>query len=279
MKHHPRFVRVNNAIRFVAHRRSGTPLPARILWQHGGVVDVGVQKRNDKGRPRSGTSPRPDLSAAEQILDAAAHLFAEGGFAATSTRAIADEVGIRQASLYYHFPSKEHMLEALLMRTVEPSARAGRYLAASALPAEVRLCALISFDTRQLLSAPHNVGSLYLLPEIRNDLFAPYRDERSTLRALYADLVAESVVGQVRAQLTPGSETLEYLVDVVFGMVESVITIRADRHHHDSELLVRTVAEGCLRVLGHTGDDVGRIAASADALGATVQSELEADRP
>ena len=46
----------------------------------------------------------------EEILAAAAGLFAERGYAATSTRLIADTVGIRQASLYYHFANKEQIL-------------------------------------------------------------------------------------------------------------------------------------------------------------------------
>ena len=51
----------------------------------------------------------------QKILACAAALFAEKGFTETTTRELAEAVGIKAASLYNHFPSKtailEHMLE------------------------------------------------------------------------------------------------------------------------------------------------------------------------
>ena len=228
------------------------------MWHDGSVTDHAVQPRAERGRPRSAAAHRPDLSATEQILDAAAQLFVERGFAATSTRAIADRVGIRQASLYYHFSSKEQILKVLLMRTVEPSTRVAAYLEAAPASAVVRLAALISFDTDQLTRSAHNLGTLYFLPEIRNDLLEPFRIERTRLRDTYAALIAASVEAEVRADLGPagsaGSESgLDYLVDVIFGLVESVIAIRADRPDEDADALVATILYSCLRVLGHDG--------------------------
>ena len=45
----------------------------------------------------------------------------ESGFSGTSTRAIADRVGIRQQSLYYHFAGKDEILVELLSGSVRPS--------------------------------------------------------------------------------------------------------------------------------------------------------------
>jgi TetR/AcrR family transcriptional regulator, cholesterol catabolism regulator len=53
------------------------------------------------------------------ILDAAAEVFAARGFHGASTQDIADVLGIRQASLYYYFPSKEVALEEVCLRGVE----------------------------------------------------------------------------------------------------------------------------------------------------------------
>ena len=47
------------------------------------------------------------------ILAAALKLFAERGYAGASIRELADAVGIQPASLYAHYPSKEHVLSAL----------------------------------------------------------------------------------------------------------------------------------------------------------------------
>ena len=48
-----------------------------------------------------------------QLLDAAARLFNERGYHATSMRDIAKEVGMLSGSIYYHFQSKEEMLLAV----------------------------------------------------------------------------------------------------------------------------------------------------------------------
>jgi AcrR family transcriptional regulator len=50
----------------------------------------------------------------QEILDAALELFAEHGYDKTSLRQIAEQVGVTKAALYYHFPSKEQILVALL---------------------------------------------------------------------------------------------------------------------------------------------------------------------
>ena len=56
------------------------------------------------------------LRRSEEIIDAAARMFAEHGYHGTSTQTIADVLGMRQASLYYYFPSKETALELVCVR-------------------------------------------------------------------------------------------------------------------------------------------------------------------
>ena len=50
-----------------------------------------------------------------EIVVAAAKVFAERGYHGATTQDIADVLGIRQASLYYYFPSKEAALEQVCM--------------------------------------------------------------------------------------------------------------------------------------------------------------------
>src|SRR5579863_1643361 len=57
-------------------------------------------------------APRQDNRRA-QLLNAAARLFRERGFHATSMRDIAKAVGMLSGSIYYHFDSKEEMLLAV----------------------------------------------------------------------------------------------------------------------------------------------------------------------
>ena len=53
-------------------------------------------------------------STKQKILDAALDLFSTQGFEPTSVSQIADAVGIRKASVYSHFGSKQEILDALL---------------------------------------------------------------------------------------------------------------------------------------------------------------------
>ncbi len=50
----------------------------------------------------------------KQILDAALQLFSEKGTARASVRDIAQAAGITDAAIYYHFPSKRELFEALI---------------------------------------------------------------------------------------------------------------------------------------------------------------------
>jgi AcrR family transcriptional regulator len=67
-----------------------------------------------------------------QIRSVALELFASQGYEQTSLREIADRVGITKASLYYHYPSKQ----ALLGAVVEPLLEDWRHVVheAEALP-------------------------------------------------------------------------------------------------------------------------------------------------
>jgi AcrR family transcriptional regulator len=63
----------------------------------------------------SGTSRRiPRGTGRQRLLDAAEELFATHGFTATTTRAIAERAGTSTGMVFYHFPSKEALLETLL---------------------------------------------------------------------------------------------------------------------------------------------------------------------
>ncbi len=59
------------------------------------------------------TPPVGDKTTKERIFDVALDLFAQKGFDAVSMREIAEAVGIRKASLYSHFSSKDDLLERL----------------------------------------------------------------------------------------------------------------------------------------------------------------------
>ncbi|MDT0435368.1 MULTISPECIES: TetR/AcrR family transcriptional regulator [Streptomyces] len=70
-----------------------------------------------KKKPQVTAAERPTAAARDrrrEILDTAAEVFAEQGYNATTVRKIADHAGMLAGSLYYHFDSKESMLEEIL---------------------------------------------------------------------------------------------------------------------------------------------------------------------
>jgi AcrR family transcriptional regulator len=56
-----------------------------------------------------------EISTKEKVFEVALDLFAQKGYDAVSMREIADAVGIRKASLYSHFSSKDDLLEQIFL--------------------------------------------------------------------------------------------------------------------------------------------------------------------
>ena len=60
-----------------------------------------------------------EVTTKERILNVAIDLFAVKGFDAVSLREIADAAGVRKATLYYYFTSKDEILEKILEYVLE----------------------------------------------------------------------------------------------------------------------------------------------------------------
>lgn len=176
------------------------------------------------GRPRHQQPSRPGATARDEILDAAAELFTTRGFASTSTRSIADAVGIRQSSLYHHFKTKDDILEDLLEGTVSSGLKFARAVAAepgNEVAPGSRLHAVALYDGAQLLSTRWNLGILYHLPEVRSARFARFLADRQELRRLYREL-------GTGLSLVDGTDSATAGGDLTFRLVESLISLRSD---------------------------------------------------
>lgn len=145
------------------------------------------------GRPRKNSPRRRGSTAREEILDASAELFTTQGFATTSTHQIAEAVGIRQASLYYHFPSKTEIFLTLLNSTIAPSLGLAEELDESEATPELRLWALVAAESRLLLTSGWNVGRLYQLPVANSDEFSEFHEARDALQGYFRHQAAAIV--------------------------------------------------------------------------------------
>ena len=197
------------------------------------------------GRPRKNRPRRRGANAREEILDASSELFTTQGFAMTSTHQIADAVGIRQASLYYHFPSKAKIFLTLLNSTIEPSLKLAQFLSTSDNPVTLRLWALVAAESRILLSSRWNVGRLYQLPVANSPEFDDYHQQKARLADYFRQSAAEIV----------GKQDLR--VDLPFHLALSAIEMRpndgiAPQPLRDDRLPAQSImlADAALTVLG-----------------------------
>ncbi|MFJ6415511.1 TetR/AcrR family transcriptional regulator [Paeniglutamicibacter sp. NPDC091659] len=198
------------------------------------------------GRPRSVPNSNLKQSPREQILDAAAELFVENGFKATTTRAIAERVGIRQASLYYHFNDKEEILAELLGASIRPTAEAVRRVEAlvdSSESAASALYALVRFDVETLIKTTHNIAILWLLPEMQNERYDNFRFERQELLQAYGRLGAAAASNEVSTTVSE-----EQLGAIMVHMTELIAQLR--RAGELDASFADVIAATCLRVCG-----------------------------
>jgi len=132
-------------------------------------------------------------------------MFVEQGYVATSTRQIADAVGLRQASLFHYFEKKEDILAELLDRTLRPAIAFARWLADETEPGPAALHALVWTDVHNLSTSLNNLASLQLLPEARQPRFDEFWVTREELRQRYGAQVRASL--SVPATDEPSSST------------------------------------------------------------------------
>ncbi|WP_084078824.1 TetR/AcrR family transcriptional regulator [Demequina sp. NBRC 110057] len=184
----------------------------------------------------------------DRILEAAAVLFVEQGYAATTTRQISAAVNIKQPSLYYHFPNKAAMLNELLIDTAKPSiAKARELLADEDRDPLARLLELIRFDVHLLASGPSNIGALYLLPETNEPMFGTFQALRQELVSTYGALLRRTIAAG-RADVDDPAATAALL----FSLVEGVILRRADDRNLDAARVADGIETATLRILGAT---------------------------
>jgi AcrR family transcriptional regulator len=161
-------------------------------------------------RPVSGPRRRT-----EAVLEAAALVFAERGFHGASTQDIADRLGMRQASLYYYFSSKEAALEEVCRRGIEHIIGDTELIAAGPGGATERLAAIMR---RHIEPLAENCASLRAyLHEVR---FLPKEARRriGKLARRYERIVEEVLEQGIAAgELRPDLD-VQIARDAILGM-------------------------------------------------------------
>ncbi|MFC3998861.1 TetR/AcrR family transcriptional regulator [Nocardiopsis sediminis] len=139
-----------------------------------------------------------------ELLDTAARVFAERGYAATTIREVADAAGMLAGSLYYHFESKEAMVDEILTGFLTDLWDAyDRVLAAGRDPrATLRALVEASFDTIHR----HRPAVVIYQNESRHlvlgDRFGYLGDARTRFREMWVGLLEQGAAeGAFRSDL------------------------------------------------------------------------------
>jgi AcrR family transcriptional regulator len=205
-------------------------------------IEAGASPARPIGRPRA--VPKPLVGdVREEILAVAAALFERDGYTSTSTRAIGLAVGLRQASLFHYFARKEDILTELLDQTLRPGLDLAGRISLKSLDADVALWMLTREDVANLCRGPHNLGALQLLPEVRGPQFGWFWRRRRQLFKEYSSQISRGIAAGSLPLADPWTTC-----DLVFGLVESVITARPQLRRRASTPSV--IADGALRLCG-----------------------------
>ncbi len=158
-----------------------------------------------------------------RVLDAAAKIFRDYGYAATTMRAIADEAELKAGSIYYHYKSKDELIAAVLergLRTVIDNVRGALAL----LPPDATKRQRIETAITAHLTAIIEKGDYTLATRrVFGQVPASVRNQNIKLRDSYAtlwqSLLTEAYeAGEFRSPLNPSIARLFLL-----GALNSVV--------------------------------------------------------
>lgn len=152
-----------------------------------------------QGESRTRTSGSEGVTY-ERVLREAAALFRTNGYDATTTRALAERLGVKKASLYHHVSGKEKLLYDLCMRSMDDMAvRIDEVLASEDGPVE-RLRALIRCHVATMLENPDpHTSSLLELRALTGERRELVLERRNRYEGQVADLIAEGQrTGEIR---------------------------------------------------------------------------------
>ena len=182
---------------------------------------------------------------ADAVIEAAAEVFAALGYHGASTQDVADRLGMRQASLYYYFRSKEAALEQVCLRGVGDFLERAQEVASGDGSATEKLVEIIRRHLKPAEERPAFVRCF-----LRERRFLP-KDSRQRIGRLarryeriLQDLIEAGIAaGELRRDLDPRLATL-----AVLGMCNASVDWYGKEHGASmtgiAESFARIVVDG-----------------------------------
>lgn len=159
------------------------------------MANVPRADRKSRRRPKSSPTAGSLNGSERRLLDAAERLFAEHGYNGVSIRDIAAAARANISSVYYHFHSKQKLLEAVCARRMTPVvAERAKAMAAGAAgrgAADALIAAFVGPTLRAALGASREAETYRRLAgHLATD---PTPEVRRAIRAIYDESVREFI--------------------------------------------------------------------------------------
>ena len=155
--------------------------------------------RRAVGRPRAVAAPAAADPGAD-IIAAAARLFRAKGIAGASVREIAAEAGLKKASLYYYFASKDEIVYAMIEGVLGPALATQKKLDKASLSEAARLFLYLRDDIELLCGASYDCTWLLNHGDLGDARMNAYARQR---KKLVSWLVARLKEGMTKGEFAP----------------------------------------------------------------------------
>lgn len=183
----------------------------------------------------------PEISDAKQrVLETAERLFMEKGYAAITLRDLAEALGIRQASLYYHFPAGKEQLYIEVVTRVFERHRAGMEAAIKAAPPRLRdgLLAVAAWFGSQ--PAVNFLGMMHAdLPVLSRE--GAQRVSRTAYEAMFGPLRDLFLAAQARGEARVDNPDL--LAGFFISLMDGITFSLTQQSHLPRQVLVETAVD------------------------------------
>jgi AcrR family transcriptional regulator len=180
--------------------------------------------------PPLSTRQRRKQARPQELLHAALALFVEKGFAATRAEEVARQAGVSKGTLYLYYPSKEHLLMAVIAHYLSSEIRQGTLdLQAqdpSEVPTPILLKSLLVPWWTRVLESPASAVIKLVVTEVRNfpDIAQFYAQQVvEPGQALISRLIERGVA---RGEFPPQRDS----VAVVHSLVLPLVMLCVHRH-------------------------------------------------
>ena len=185
----------------------------------------------------------------QEILEAALELFSVQGFEATSISQIASAVGIRKASLYSHFESKQAILDALVRDVLDQYAAHSIFARPDGDPEDALTPEsterVILEQLRYILHDPHisRARKMLVVEQFRNPELAQLQTRQNYTDVLtyFTSLVERLIRSDVLAGEDPGIMAAQLCLPISAWI--SLCDREPDREDEVMELVGRHIAQ------------------------------------